>query len=298
MYEKILVPLDGSKLAEVVLPYAEELAGRLGSAITLTHVAEKAEDEYQHMHQSYMKNMVDTTKRNAEKYLQKPAEKAVKIQPVILTGDPAEEIVDYAEKEDVGLILMSTHGRSGISRWAMGSVANKVLRAANRPVVLIKAENYNPDVRRERGVLDVALVSLDGSKESEAVLPYIEELASRLQAEIFLLYVFEPVYLTETATLVQQLEADRKSSLDYVNRITAQLKQKGLSVKSEMKEKRQLTVAEEIIKTSDEINADLIAMSTHGRSGVGRWAFGSVADRILHTSNVPILLVKTPGANK
>ena len=295
MYEKILVPLDGSELAEVALPYAEELAGRLGSQISLLYVSESPEDHYQRMHQFYIEKTAETTKEGAGRYIEKPEGKAIKVESRILVGNAAEEIVEYASKEDICLIVMATHGRSGISRWALGSVADKVVRSTERPVGLIRAKGARPDVR-EKGILNKVLVPLDGSKEGEAVMPYIEELSSRFKAEIVLLQVLSTSYqaiASEGYGYVtytdKQIESDKASARDYLEKAGARLKQKSVTVKSEV---RLGIAAEEIIKLADEMYADVVAISTHGRSGIGRWAFGSVADRVLHEGNTPLLLVR------
>lgn len=138
MYEKILVPLDISKLAEVALPYAEELAGRLGSEVTVLSVSESAEAQKYNEHQTYIEKVVEATKRGAGRYVDKP-KGAIKVKPVVLVGHPAEVIVDYADKEHIDLIIIATHGRSGIRRWTLGSVAEKVLRAGSTPVLLVRA---------------------------------------------------------------------------------------------------------------------------------------------------------------
>ena len=296
MYERILVPLDGSQLAEVALPYAEELAGRLGSEVTLLSVSESDETESYHEALTYIMRMAEPTKQGAERNLGKLVAKEVKVDSRALVGYPAEEVVDYAEKADIGLIVMSTHGQSGIRRWALGSVADKVVRATKRPVALIKAKGARPDVR-EKGILNKALVPLDGSKESEAVIPYIEELASKLKAEVVLLRVLTPDYAAVTSVgQVEQLESLKKSAKDYIEKVAAQLKQKGIVAKAEYREVMPGAEAKEIIKLADELYVDVVAMSTHGRSGVGRWVFGSITDRVLHEGNTPLLLVRTPGA--
>ena len=126
MYKKILVPWMGSSLAEVALPYAEELAARLGSDISLVYVSESNEDQYRHMHQSYLDKMIEIYEtRQPPDISRKLLKVPLQISSKIIVGDPAEEIVDYAEKADVGLIVMSTHARSGIKRWTLGSVADK-----------------------------------------------------------------------------------------------------------------------------------------------------------------------------
>jgi nucleotide-binding universal stress UspA family protein len=300
LYERILVPLDGSELAQIALPYAEKLAGVLGSQIILIYISESADDRYHHMHQFYLQQMVEATKQNAERSLDKREGRAIKVDSVILVGDPAEEIVDYAGKEDIGLIVMSTHGRSGIKRWAMGSVAEKVLRATKQPMAIIRAKGARPDMLGERSILSKILVTLDGSKESEAVIPYIEELASKLQAEIILLQVIAPDYHIYAAGGPEygiyaepQMESMKKFARDYLEGISARLKQREVVTKPEIIFG---TAAEAIINFADQTNASLVAMTTHGRSGVSRWALGSVAERVLRAGNTPLLLVRTPGA--
>ena len=296
MYEKILVPLDGSKSAEVVLPYAEEIAGRLGSEIVLIYVNDPIAAPYDRMFEFYLQTVGDATKRAAERYIKKPGEKEIKVKSEILVGHPAQEIVDYSDKIDAGLIVMASHGRSGLTRWALGSMADKVLRITNRPVALIRVKGARPDVR-EKGMLNKILVPLDGSKAGESVIPYVEELASKLGAEVTVLQVLSPDRFIETIEQLERLESFRVSSKEYLEKVTTQLKQKGIAAKAEFKEVEMGTVEEEIIKLADESATDVVAMSSHGLSGVGRWSFGSVADRVLYEGNTPIMLVRALGAS-
>jgi nucleotide-binding universal stress UspA family protein len=297
IYERILVPLDGSQLAEVALPYAEELAGRLDSEVILIHVSESAEAPHYHMQQLYIEQTSEATKHGAGRYIQKPEGKAIKVESRVVVGSPAEEIVQHADKEDIGLIVMATHGRSGIRRWALGSVAAKVVKATKRPVALIRAKVARPDVR-EKGILNKALVPLDGSKESETVIPYIQELVSKLKAEIVVLHVLHialghEINMTEQLRQLQSLRAPAEA---YIERVAAQLEEKGIRAEVLLREVTAGTVAEQIIRVADEVCADLVAMSTHGLSGVGRWPLGSVADKVLHAGNTPLLLVRALGA--
>jgi len=292
MYEKILVPLDGSELAEVSLCYAEELAGRLGSEVTLINVYEPAQAPYHRMHEFYMQKMVETTKCGAGRWCTAELDKEkIKIGTVILVGQPAEQIMDYADKEDIGLIVMATQGRSGIGRWALGSVADKVVRATNRPVALIRAKGARSDVR-EKGILNRVLVPLDGSKGSEAIIPYIEELASKLKTEVILLRIVAADFTIVGDWQMKELESFRASAKDYIESVVAKLKQKGINAKAEFIGGTENT-AEVIIRRADELNVDAVAMSTHGRSGVGRWAFGSITERVLQAGTTPLLLVRT-----
>jgi nucleotide-binding universal stress UspA family protein len=306
MYEKILVPLDGSQLAEVALPYAEELAGKLGSEIILLYVSVFPEYPKEHMLQFYLEKVVETIKKGAQKWAKKPVRGATVVKSVILTGNPAEQIVEYADKEGIGLIVIATHGQSGIKRWVMGSVADKVVRATTKPVALIRAKGARADVR-ETGVLNKALVPLDGSKEGEAAIPYIEELASRLNVKVILLQVLGMGYQNANVQGVyeyvafseQQMESAKTYARGYLNKVGALLKQKGITVDTQVRTTSDIISVNapgEIINFADKAQVDLIAMSTHGRSGVGRWVLGSVADRVLHEGNTPILLVReNPG---
>ncbi len=295
MYEEILVPLDASQSAEVALPYAEELSGRLGSQVTLVYVSESTEDPNQRVHQFYLEKMVDATREGADRYHQRSWMRPIKVNSIILVGNPAEKIVEYADEEDVGLIVIATHGRSGIKRWALGSVADKVVKGTSRPVALIRAKGARPDVR-EKGILNKVLVPLDGSKEAEVVIPYVEELASKLKAEILLLQAVARGYqpLSEyTALTERQFKSDKATTEDYLNNIAAQLKKKGMVVTTEVRPiVQEGRAADEIIDFASQIRADFVAMSTHGRSGVRRWVFGSVAERVLREGNTPLLLVK------
>jgi nucleotide-binding universal stress UspA family protein len=196
---------------------------------------------------------------------------------------------------------MSTHGRSGIQRWALGSVADKVIRAATKPVVLIRANGSHSGMREER-LLKKVVVPLDGSKEAEAVIPYIEELASKLKLEVILVEVLARGYETLEGYIPltnQQIESDQAIAAAYLNGVGARLKEKGISVITEESlsiEIRYGNPAEVIIKLADEKQVGIVAMTTHGRSGVGRRVFGSVAERILREGNTPLMLVRTPGA--
>jgi nucleotide-binding universal stress UspA family protein len=295
MYKKILVPLDGSELAEIALPYAEGLAARLGSELTLIHICDSDKAEDYHTHDAYLQKIADTVR-------QRLGAEGIKVEPAHLVGHAAEQIVDYADSEDTGLIVMATHGHSGIRRWVLGDVAAKVVRATNRPVALIRAEGARSDVR-ETGVMRKALVPLDGSKESEAIIPHMEELASMLKSELVLLHVMAPTYFVysipgETVQMPftpEDMDRFKEKAEHYLETVIAALKNKGINARAEVAIG---SAADEIIRLADEIQADIVAMSTHGRSGISRWAFGSTADKVLHAGNKPVLLVRTADTSK
>lgn len=298
MYEKIMTPLDGSQIAEVALPYAEELAGRIGSEVTLLYVNEQTDESYQHMHKLYMEKIADTVKIGSDSYARASGRQVLTdVRAIILNGNPAEKIVEYAEKENIDLIVMSTHGRSGIRHWTIGSVAEKVVRATNKPVALIRAKGLRPAVR-EKGLLTKMLVPLDGSKEAETSVPYAEDLALKLKAEIVLLQVLATGYQAMTelgGTYIvysgPQMESFKRYALTYLNPIADRLRNKGINANVELKLGDS---AEEIIQFADKGKFDVVVMSTHGRSGFSRWVFGSVAEKLIHEGNTPLILVRIP----
>lgn len=302
MYDKILVPLDCSDLAEIALPYAEELAGSMGSKITLIHISEETDDEHDHMHRAYIEKMVEITKQSIKKYFVKLSVKSIKVDSVFFAGHIAEQIVDYAEEQKIGLIVMATHGRSGIRRWVLGSVAAKVVSATEQPMLLIRANDTSPK-RRKKQLFKKALVPLDGSKESEAIIPYIGELASKLKTEVVLFHVVAPVQFFygipgEASNPpygpddIDKLVAKKKGYLDTLG---AGLKEKGIKTSSSVVVGEP---AKDIVSKANEIHANVVAMSTRGHSGFDRWTLGSTADKVLHGGNTPIMIVRASRDNE
>ena len=277
MYTKIVVPLDGSPLAEVALPYAEEIAAKMGADMILFSVLSSEDNGDDHNHLSYIQKLVSDTRLQVEKYLKNPDRQSIKIDTATRTGSPAEGILEYADKGYPCLIVMATHGRSGASRWAVGSVADKVVRAtARQPVLLIRAKGAHPDVRTKR-ILKKTLVPLDGSSISEAVIPYISEIARNLQMEVKLLQVIPKTNHTYPVaeTYLQ----------DWCRRLEGQ----GVTAEYEI---RIGSAAEQIIDCADEFASDLVAMSTRGQTAINLWSLGSVAQKVLLGGNSPLLLVK------
>lgn len=299
MYKKIVVPLDGSELAEAALPYAEELAAKLGSDIDLVHVYDSDHEKHHRVHELYTEKMAEATERGMEKHLGAGQSAGGRVRSAPLVGHAAEQIVDYAEKEDAGLIVMATHGRSGIRRWVLGSVAAKVARATAKPLALIRVDGAG--VPSDTGaLLNKVLLPLDDSKESEQAVPHAEELARELKADVVLLHVIAPTYFAysipgETVEMPftpEDMERFRSKSEHYLETVAEAFKKKGIGTATEVAVG---AAAGEIMRLAEETPNALVIMSTHGRSGIGRWAFGSVADKVIHAANTPVLLVRTSG---
>ncbi len=292
MYRKMLVLLDGSELSEVVFPYAIELATGLELEVVLFNVHDSEEAETP-LYQAYIDHKVDIMRHQIEEKRQKVGgergAKAAQVYGKVVTGHPAEEILRYAEENIVDVILMSTHGRSGIRRWVLGSVAEKVLQASKVPVWLVRA-GIHAEVASDRCAVKAMLVPLDGSKPAEAVLPHVKTLAKQGCAglvEVVLFGVSEP--LVESGYYIPDVLTKPEELKKYLDAIGTRLKDANIRVRSEV---RKGNPAEQIIEYAKENPFDLIVMSTHGRSGLGRWVFGSVADKVLHTASIPVFIVR------
>ena len=291
MYERILVPLDGSRAAEIVLPYVEEIAAKLGAEIILVSVSESTAAETDHLYRLYLERIAEQVQRELEDW---GAKEEAKVRGEVLLGKPASEILQYADEGNVGLIAMASRGRSSRGPWLLGNIAAKVLRATGKPVLLIRAPADNAALQKRRLVKKI-LVPLDGSSVGEEAIPYAEALAQALGAELVLLQVLKPEVLAGEAAMyasaLYQEEKERKmaAAMAYLDSVGKAFKEKGLSI-SIMVESG--APADKIIDYS-EVNAiDLIAMSTHGRSGIGRWVFGSVTDKVLHAGDTPLLTIR------
>jgi nucleotide-binding universal stress UspA family protein len=291
MYNKILVPLDGSELAEVTLWYAARLAGRLHTSLTLVYVTQPDELTSPHMYECYLKDTVVKVKAYADEISTETKDGDITIDYKILKGDPAEEIVDYADKNKIDLIILSTQGKGGIRRWAMGNVANKVVGATRKQVLLIRARGAQSDVYKGR--LVKVLVPVDGSPESESILQFVTYIASRLDLDLTLLHMWARAF--ESYPTKEMLDRDgktRKQEKAYIEKLGAKLTRQGLRLNTVYSEVFAGEEAAEIIKLAEEGKFSMVAMATHGRSGVGRWIFGSNANKVLNEGNTPLLLVR------
>jgi nucleotide-binding universal stress UspA family protein len=293
MYNKILVPLDGSKLSEGVLPYVRSLARTLNVPV-----------EFLYVHDPLDLTPYSTIMQSGE-YLEGAAASFFGITDVkcaMEMGSAASTIVDLAAKQAGTLIAMATHGYSGARRWLLGSVAEKVLHAATSHLLLVRAadQDTSGEVQLKR-----VLVPLDGSDLAEKVLPPVIELASRANLEVLLLRVAIRVYSGSPDALLpvfganianlKELWAEAKLETErYLAEKVQQLRAEELPhVSCVSVESGADGAAGEIIELARKTPDSLVAMSTHGRSGVGRWVLGSVTERVVRHSSAPVLVIRS-----
>jgi nucleotide-binding universal stress UspA family protein len=289
-YKKILVPLDGSELAERALPPALQIAKATGAEVVLLRVVSPL---FLSIDPLVYDQMTQQGEDEAMSYLRSlHADQIPSTLPVHLvtqTGPVAGLILQYAQEHDCTLIVMSSHGRSGASRWVYGSVADKVLRGACCNVLIIRAQVEEiPFVYRR------ILVPLDGSQLAERALEPALILAQTLPAELVLLRVVNPAHLAvETSTMKQQsdyLEThDLADTQGYIQQIHASVIGQVAKVQAEIVKG---PTAETIIDYAAENLFDLIVMSSHGRSGVERWIYGSITEKVLRGANCATLVIR------
>ena len=286
--QEILVPLDGSREAESVLPYLRDLAPRFGSHVLILGVGIGGKTRrVNRLIEDYIKRIASGLQSDN-----------IKAEPVIRYGIAADKILDFTVEKGVDLIIMATHGRSGITRWWMGSVAEKVISEATAPVLLVRSKRPgsktgttgNPHFLRK------ILAPLDGSDIGEAALSYVETLAINSRASVDLLQIVSPPGTVEASLLGgpdwrKFIKAIHDAGENYLKSITARLNDNGVKSTYEV-----VTgdPADKIVEYAEDKGISLIAMSTHGRTGLARWVLGSVADKVLHSARIPILLARSP----
>lgn len=309
MYQRILVPLDGSELAEVVFTYAKELAGRLDLEVILLLVFSPALREFIPMHRAYVERAAEIVRRQAKKVQEKtgiqPGVKPIKVRGELAGGYAAEEILRYADENTVDLILMATHGRSGRKRWAMGNIADKVLRASKVPILLVRT-GIPDEIPYDKWPKRTILVPLDGSELAESVLPHAEALAKQRDTklvDVVLLRVCEPpttpsyyapelsgVPLNWGKYMEQEVAKCKQMAKEYLAEIEKRFKGIGISVRSEVLVGK---ANDEIVEYANKNPFNLIVMATHGRAGLSRWVYGSIAEYVVLGVSSPVLLVRT-----
>jgi nucleotide-binding universal stress UspA family protein len=297
MYTRILVPLDGSATAEAALPYAQAFAAgfkipvELMSVIDIgamtTHVAA---DKVHHLD-----SVIAGEEKRCANYLENVAKIFTRVPTEcrIVRGTPAETILETTNRDRDTLIAMATHGRSGAKRWLLGSVAEKVLRGSTHPLFLVRAAAAKASPER---IIDSIVVPLDGSPLGEQILPTVANWARVLDVEVTLIRAFDfpaSAYYGSEDYLAEYdvfREEARKQAAHYLKEKADSLV--GAGVRTVSTRTIEGPAADEIINYAQTAPRALIAMSTHGRSGVRRWILGSVTEKVVRHGDDPVLIVR------
>jgi nucleotide-binding universal stress UspA family protein len=306
MNKRILVPLDGSELAEIVFPYVKELAGRLDMDIYLLYVYGPGLRSYVPMNQAYIDRAAQTVKAQAIE-VQKRVDgngKAIDVYGSLLEGYAPDKILEFADEKNIDFIVIASHGRSGKTRWDMGNVAEKVLEAAKLPVLLVRA-GVTDTVPYDKWPKITITVPLDGSEIAESVFPHVRMLAEQRSAEpvdVVFLRICEPAVIPSYYSpelsgvplnwgdyMQQEMARSKKAAAEYLAKVQKQFEGGNIKVRTEILEGK---AGDEIVNFAVKNPMNLIVMATHGRSGLSRLVYGSVAANLIHGVHNPIFIVK------
>lgn len=281
MIERIVVPLDGSALAEEILPHVRKVLRRADSEVILVRAAVPPPLEDAMV-------VVEATLSAAREYLRRVqdglVEQGVRVTSRAYEGSAAGVILDVAEREAATMIAMATHGQTGLKRLLLGSVAENVLRRSPVPVLVARpfwSYDLLPTLREkpEDRPIRTILLPLDGSDLSSAIVPPVTELANLFASRLMLLCVVEAT---------GNRGGDVEESVAHLSRFSKELETEGLETLSVV---RRGKPAQEILAAARDYQADLIAMATHGRSGLSRLVTGSVTEKVLREAPCPMIVV-------
>ena len=300
MFRKILIPLDGSPLAESVLPYTIPIAKAYGSKVVLTNVVAPPSVEFagdftgiQH---PYLDQLTEEAKTWAAGYLQKVADRLAQAQVSVLrqdvlVGSPAAVLTSQMERQGVDLVAIATHGRSGLGRVLLGSVADNLLHSTDVPLLVVRP----PEIEVEGEIkLSSIIVPLDGSPLAESVLAYVKDVAKAFSLSVTLVRAIPTVTALSSGPEYVLLPMDiitemKEAAILYLDNVAQSLRDEGLSCTTEVVEGDTASAISEYARKKQN---HLVAISSHGRSGIARAVMGSIADRLIRTSGDPVLVVR------
>jgi nucleotide-binding universal stress UspA family protein len=296
----LLVPLDGSSIAEEALPVAAAIAHRTRARLHLATAIQQAPALLASAEEPAVDAELEQALRDqAGEYLKSTAEAlgtthGLEVSYAVLDGPPARALADHARAKRVRLMVMTTHGHTGLNRLWLGSVADRLLRWVKVPVLLLRPKDGSLQTEFRHTV-----VALDGLSEGERVLDPAIELGSLWpDSQFTLVQVVEPPVALITRMAMQPAkmrphwrELQENCARSYLERVATRLRQRGLRVATQMISAR--GVGDQILGLAHAISADLIVVGTHGARGVERMLLGSVADKVIRGASQAVLVVPT-----
>jgi nucleotide-binding universal stress UspA family protein len=301
MRRTIIVPLSDPRhepdgVSEEAIPYARLLAGRTGADVVLVSIIDTPVresyvelDDWAEPYKALVCGTRDPRRAERLRYLEGLAARfdELEVQVVVQYGEPADEILHVARRFPLPTIVMAGHGRSGVRRLILGSVALEVVKEAHCPVLIVPA----PEARRAMplpGALRKVLVPIDDTFLAEPVLDATLAALGTRDVELHLLEVSEPIPARPDVVAHEHYEATREPQAHFLRRVAEELRRRGYDVTWEL---RIGEPSEEIARAVEEAGIDLVAMPTDGRSGFNRLIFGATSERAAEHRGVPILLV-------
>jgi nucleotide-binding universal stress UspA family protein len=296
MFQNILVPLDGSTLAERVLPHVVALGLSQRIPVTLVTVLDPA--TYAPARHSVDALDWQFRKSEAEAYLQRLASRLkevdIRSEVSILEGQAAEQIIQFANQNQIDLIMLSSHGQSGLSEWNVSSVVQKVIIRANASTMIIRAHQTSMEEISELRYHKI-LMPVDGSQRAEVVVPVVNAIARAHEAQVVLAHVIHrpdmprrtPLTPDDENLIERLIERNRAKAFSYLNEI-----QNRIDVKAETRMLVSGGVTAALHDLVDQEEIDLVVLSAHGYSGESRFPYGNVVISFLAYGKSPLLVIQ------
>lgn len=297
MYKKMVVLLDGSELAEVVFNYAQEVSARMHVCVELLHVCSPQETRLLPMRRAYVeqkaKELYAAAEETRAKYCKQDSAPSIPPRGVVVVGYPADEILKYVEENDIDVVMMATHGSSGVKAWDLGEVSNKVVHASKVPVWLVPTE-LREEVITDTLAKRMMVVPVSGSRQSAAAIPHAVDVLTQRGAEsdLVLLHVIDAFLSISQKQTLDNLDTKREKMKAYLEGLAQPIRDStGITVRTEVFLGDPVRMIIEYLKGNP---TQLLVMATSGKSRLDRMIFGSVTESIIHMVKVtPLLLVSS-----
>jgi len=293
----ILISLDGSKFSEAALPWALEASRRLGVGLDVISVAEPIPTlEYAEWNLEAER----WTSEYVDRIIEDCGDEAGgELTGAGLTGSPLDRILQRAEARDASLIVAATHGRGPLARSWLGSVADGLLRTAATPVLLVRPQEVGDSIDAPEPAVSHILVPIDGSADSEAALAEARRWTRAFDATLHLVQVvtypneIASPYLPQTVALNREVVEDStRQARAHLDDLATKLRGEGVDVETHVPE--DVRGAAGIVHVATRVGADLLVMATHGRGGIRRALLGSVTDKVVRSTDIPVIVTHIP----
>lgn len=299
MFDPILVPLDGSLLAECVLPHAVAIARAFNARLMLLRML----DKNQAGEKGQLFDLVnwEINKTEAKVYLEKTGarlhQSGLQVDATVLEGLVAESITEFAQSQGMKLIILSSHGHSGLSQWGLSSVSQKIVYSAPTSVFIIRAHQPTTSELVERKYTRI-MVPLDGSRRAENVLPMVTLLARFNQSRIHIVHVVKTPEMARQMPLAREdvdlseriVSRNREEAIRYLDQVRLHSPLDGIDIQTHLLTSDNAAAALHELVEKERI--DMAVLSAHGYSGNDQWPYGGLVNNFILYSKVPLLVVQ------
>ena len=302
MFDTILVPLDGSQLADCVLPHVVAISRSFDSEITLLRVLEKNLASTSAQMFDLLNWQINKTKSSLylEKIKARIQELSVRTSLAVVEGLVAEGIIEYAQSQGMKLIVLSSHGRNGLTQWGISSITQKIILSAQTSLLIVRAHQYGTYSEKlsTAPLYQRILVPLDGSQRAENVLPIITQLANFHKSQLHLVHVVKTPEMArqlppapEDIDLANRvIERNREEAANYLEQLKSRSYLEGIAVQTHLITSENAAVALHQLEEQEQI--DLVALNAHGYSGNHQWPYGSMVNNFILYGKAPLLIVQ------